>query len=304
MNLRSLAIALSKIDPNGVANFTTRSTQAGRVFIASNLDAFRHSLEQAARIPAVRRLYDLTFENTALFRRIGDELEFSESEFRALQSASLALQNMVPAMREALSNIVGDEAENTIYIRLPDSDDLKYVAKVLAELEKIIGQAIYHPKIDGKVSLVGWEKGSLWIEIMVGTSLAAVVVSHVVKSAAIAYRRILENQLIEAQISGIRAKSESMEDIKNGLKNHLDMLVDAEARQIYDAHYRDGEQNVDNEQIERLKHTVKTLAELMNAGAEVQPGLLLPPEVKETFPNMKQLPSIVSAIKELGNGAK
>jgi hypothetical protein len=272
--------------------------------LGGNLVAFRKNLELLRAIPALTRFYSAAFDETTLFKRIGDDLEFPEPEFRRLQGISLAVQNLVPALRDTLVDLTGEEKENTIFVRLPDSTDLKEVTEAMRDFEKLLGQVVYHPKVNGKIVLAGWEKGSLWMEILVGTAVAATVVAHVVKAAAIAYRKILDNKIISAQIEGLQAKAESMDDIKNALKIHLEMLVDAEARQIYAAYYKGAEEPDDNEQIERLKHSVKTLAELMNKGAEVQPGLLLPPETKSEFPNMKNLSALTSSIKELGNGPK
>lgn len=303
MNLRAILTALKNIDPNGIGRFSTKQNQNGtRTYTAANLNALRHTLTQLANIPPFARFFQSAAE-TSLFKRIGDELDFNDIEYNRLQGVSLAVQNVIPAMMESLTALVGEEGANTIYIRLPDSEDLSYVAKTMENFEKILAQVVYNSKINGSIKLVGWEKGSLWLEILLGTAAAATVVSHVVKSAAIAYRRILENRMITAQIEGLEAKAESMQDIRDGLKKSLDMLVDAEARQLYDQFYRgNADEQADNEQIERLKHSVESLAELMNKGAEVQPGLLMPPEVKQSFPDMKNLPALVSSIKAIGQG--
>jgi hypothetical protein len=305
MNLRSISAALRGINPSGTGSFRSKATGPNTaIYTGSNLNAFRKNLEQLQAIPALARFHKSAFDETSLFKRVGDELEFTEPEFRRLQGISLAVQNLVPALQETLIDLVGEEKDNTVYVRLPDSTDLKEVTDTMREFEKLLGQVVYHPKINGNIVLAGWEKGSLWMEILLGTTLAATVVAHVVKSAAIAYRRILDNKMISSQIDGLQAKAESMHDIKNGLKIHLEMLVDAEARQIYYSYYKSSDGPEDNEQIERLKHSVKTLAELMNKGAEVQPGLLLPPEIKSEFPDMKNLPALTSSIKELGAAPK
>ena len=72
-------------------------------------------------------------------------------------------------------------------------------------------------------------------------------------------------------------------------------MIEAEARALYNESF----EGDDNEQIERLKLSIKMLSNLIEKGAEIHPALNQPEQVSNLFPDMKKLNSLESRIKKL-----
>jgi len=68
-----------------------------------------------------------------------------------------------------------------------------------------------------------------------------------------------------------------------------------EAKYVYEQHFKEE----DCEKIERIKLAITQFTELITKGVEIQPSLLVPENVNNLFPDMKNLPSIVSKIKQI-----
>lgn len=72
-------------------------------------------------------------------------------------------------------------------------------------------------------------------------------------------------------------------------------MIESEATNIYNENFKG-----DNpEQIERLKHSIKLLSEQIDKGAEIHPALNAPENVKNLFPDTKNIATIESKIKKL-----
>jgi len=300
MNLRNLQSALLKIDVNALGTFTSNRRDGAWVYSGTNLDGLRATLDIVEKIPVLKRYADAA-NATSLSRRPGDTLEFTNEDFSKLYTATSTVSTLVPTLISALNELNGNEKPYTIYIKLPDTNDLVSAAQTLVEINKIISQVINHPSIGGHLTLTSWQNGSLWIELAVGSSLAVHTIGKLVNSAALAYREILKNRYLEEQVNAVAVRAASMEDLRVALQKNLQLLIDAEARQLYNGYIAGNKEDAGNEndQIERIKYSIKTLSELLDKGAEIHPSLLAPQEEQKLFPDMKALPKLLSDIKQL-----
>jgi len=91
-------------------------------------------------------------------------------------------------------------------------------------------------------------------------------------------------------------KNESLEDILNTQKELTNQLLENEAQSVLDEHFDD---NNDNEQLERLKLTIKTFATLIQNGAEIHPSIMAPEKVQNLFPNYKNMDMLTTRIKQI-----
>ena len=80
----------------------------------------------------------------------------------------------------------------------------------------------------------------------------------------------------------------------------LKNVVAAEARHLEKEFFGDEE---NPERLERVKHSIETMQELLEKGAEVHPALLAPEQVKNLFPDYKKLGSVESRIKQIAEKA-
>ena len=72
-------------------------------------------------------------------------------------------------------------------------------------------------------------------------------------------------------------------------------MISAEAQNLYNDNF----EGDNNEQVERLKNSIKMLSKLIDKGAEVHPALNQPENVKNLFPKMAESQSIQSKIKKI-----
>ncbi|MEQ8561190.1 MAG: hypothetical protein RID18_06750, partial [Cytophagales bacterium] len=80
-------------------------------------------------------------------------------------------------------------------------------------------------------------------------------------------------------------------------KKQLELLVQTEAKIISDEYYKE----TNPEDLERLKHSIVTVSELINKGLEIHPSLNTPEQVSNLFPDFKNLNLIESRTKLLNN---
>jgi hypothetical protein len=71
--------------------------------------------------------------------------------------------------------------------------------------------------------------------------------------------------------------------------------VDRESRAVEIEIFNDNQ----NERLERIKHSVRTLADLFQAGATVSPALSLPQTEQAKFPDVEHLLTVTPPIKQL-----
>ena len=75
--------------------------------------------------------------------------------------------------------------------------------------------------------------------------------------------------------------------------------MDREGRAV-DAEYF---QERDNERAERIKNSIRILADLLHGGTTIYPALEMPEEKRKEFPDMQQLLTSLSAIKPIEEGS-
>jgi hypothetical protein len=102
---------------------------------------------------------------------------------------------------------------------------------------------------------------------------------------------------LQQQLTALKVKNESLQDIIKLQKAETNSVIVAEAEFIASENFKENSQ----ENIERIKNSILTLAELINKGAEVQPALVAPEEVSNLFPDTKNLIGLESRIKKLAS---
>ncbi|GAI89905.1 unnamed protein product [marine sediment metagenome] len=139
------------------------------------------------------------------------------------------------------------------------------------------------------------EGGSIWIDVFVGSTVAINTIGCLAWSAAVIFKKIQEGKIIEQHVRSLKIKNDSLDDIKKAQKEELDVLVEAEAKSINDKFFKPE----NNEQIERIKNSIKLLSGQLQKGAEIHPPLEAPENVVNLFPKMPDILGIESKIKQL-----
>ncbi|TVZ47444.1 hypothetical protein [Olleya sp. Hel_I_94] len=235
------------------------------------------------------------FRSSAIFTTNKDNISLNTSEARQLKTKLDNLIRLVGSLNTSFKEIGGEVNENSISIKLPEVTDFEDLSKFSSDFHKILNQAIVNDEINGQVRIDSVENGSIWLDVYLGSTAAVTLIGSLTWSAAVIYKKIKEGQLIEQHVKSLKIKNDSLKEIQEKQKQALDLMIEAEAQSLYNESF-DGD---NNEQIERLKLSVKMLSNLIEKGAEIHPALNQPEKVTNLFPDMKKLNSIESRIKKL-----
>lgn len=312
-----------------------------------NMILVRKAIDEIATINLFKREIDI-FKTSTIYAYMIDEIDMIGDEYHRLADAQSKLREQGNNMLQGLNSILPQENETTISIKLPDINDFDDLVQVLLDFEKIIKYPILNPIIKGSIKIETFETGSLWIDIFLGTQAAIYLIAGLSWAGAVIYKKIQEGKMFEQFARGIKIKNDSLEDIKEAQKRTIDMMIDAEANNLYLKHFKNvqvqkeqknedieakqsgttnvisqennntgledvinktkiddkqtqeiGNAEIDNEQIERLKMSIRTFSNLIERGAEIHPALQVPETVSNLYPNYKQLETISSKIKQI-----
>jgi hypothetical protein len=197
-----------------------------------------------------------------------------------------------------LPQIVGADDPNAVLFKLPESDDLKEIAKSLDDFHKILSQTVLHSSIGGEIKVKGVLSGSIWFQVLLGSLTAVSVVGSLFWSAAVILKKFKEAQMFEEHARGLGIKNESLKELVDAQKKASAIMLEAESKQLYAEHYKE---DYDPEQIERIKHSIELMVGLIQKGAEVHPSLNAPEQVANLFPKVADLSLIESRIKKIDN---
>lgn len=266
----------------------------------SNIINFKAILSILRKIPFYNDQI-LFFHNSELFLTDYDDLDINTKSAWNIRAKETEIFISVKSLTDALENlgtISVDVNEDVIFIKLPETNNLKDMVEYLANVEKSISQVIYNDTINGNLQIKRWEGGSLWVELMLGGHAAVFLIASIAWAAAVIRKKMYEGDLMMQQARSLDIKNETLEDLKKKQKKATEILIEQEARHIQKNIF-EGEEEANGETLQRLKLTTKIFSELIFKGAEIHPSLMAPENVQNLFPNFKQLDTVVSKIKLL-----
>ena len=294
MKLKDLKTILSKASEKLVYT-QAQQTSGNREYVKfSDLRKFRQGITILEKSGLFGKEIK-QISNSTIFTTTSDTIRVEMQEGTRLIQSLDNLKLLVDSISNTLINVVGEVKENTVSIKLPRIKDFEDLAKASEAFHKVINQAIVNEQINGRVEIENVENGSIWFDIYVGSAIAVTLIGGLAWAAAVIFKKIQEGRIIVEHVKSLKVKSESLKEIKDKQKEALTMLIDAEAQNLYNENF----EGADSEQIERLKHSIKLLADLIDKGAEIHPALNQPEKVTNLFPDMKNLLSLESKIKKL-----
>lgn len=261
----------------------------------SKLNQFRKAINQLEETGLFKNEIQ-AIRNSAIFTTAKDSLSLNFTEGRQLKIQIDEIIKLVTALSTTISEIGGEVNPDSISIKFPSVTDFDDLSKVSSEFHKIINQAVVNDQINGQVRIDNVENGSIWLDVYLGSTAAVSLIGGLAWASAVIYKKIQEGKLITEHVKSLKIKNESLKEIQEKQKDALNLMIDAEAKNLYNENF-DGD---NNEQIERLKNLIRLLSNLIEQGAEVHPALNQPENVKNLFPKMNQLQSVESKIKKLG----
>jgi hypothetical protein len=290
MKIKELKANLSKIKE--ALNFkyeeikqSTSQNTINTISVFSNLISFRNGIN-AIESTGLLKNEIAQIKTSGIFSTAKDELTINVNEARGIRVPMDSLVKIVIALNQSLAEITGTTRDNSISVKLPNVNDFDDLAKTSSIFHTILTQSIINDEIKGQVKIDSVENGSIWLDIYLGSAPALALVGGLAWSAAVVYKKIQEGRIIEEHVKSLKIKNESLMEIKDAQKKAIDLMIEAEANQLYSENFKTAD---NHEQIERLKHSIKLLSEQIDKGAEIHPALNTPENVTNLFPDMKHM---------------
>lgn len=237
-----------------------------------------------------------TLKSSVIYTSANDFMNVQPTEGNQINQSLTLLKTLTQNFLDVLLKTVPEEDLNSINIKLPEVNDFDELSKVSREIHLGLTQVILNEQINGQTKIVSVENGSIWLNVLVGSTAVSVIAS-LVWSSAVIYKKIQEGKLLEQQVRGLKVKNDSLEDILKAQKAETELMITAEAQYIDSEHFKEKEP----ENIERIKKSITTFADLIGRGAEVHPALVAPENISNLFPDPTKLINVESKIKKLAN---
>ena len=293
MKLRSIEYILADIDFKEVRLLVSNPSATTRRI--ENIDLFKEYVSTVEGLGFFDKEVK-ALKNSVLYSTSQDSLTVDHKKITQTYGIANYVVQAGESLYRALGSILEIEAENSIGVKLPEPSDFKDLIKSMETIEKVLSQVVHHQDIGGSITINRWDSGSYWVELILGTQAAVTLVAGIAWSSAVVYKKLQEAKIFEEHAKSLKIKNESLEDITKQQKELTSLLIAQESKAIQIKNFKNED---DNEVLERIKHSVKTFAELIQSGAEVHPALSAPESVENLFPNFKKLETISSRIKQI-----
>jgi hypothetical protein len=197
-----------------------------------------------------------------------------------------------------LSSLYKTKDELTVSIKVPEVKRLSNLSKFIKELETCLEQMVVNDFIKGKVDLVDYDSGSLWLEICLGSIAAIKVVLLASDGYLKTKEKLLEIRKNEKSLEEMNIKSEAkklaLEDLEEQFTAHKKLIINSliKTSEIPKSKHED---------IKRLEKSIERIWKLLDDGAEIQPARIDPK--KNDFQMIKPQ-KILKEIKSIEDGLK
>jgi hypothetical protein len=290
MTLQEIKRIVDRFEPD---KFALEFDHTNKKF--SNLNNFRMLVEAIESIPVARQQV-AQLKKSFIFSRSVDEVVYEGGDNWSIYSTANELIVILKGLRELAAQIVPVQNSETISIKLPEERDFTEVIKDLSAINSAISQNVLNEKISGVVVVKSWQPGSLWIDLYLGSPAAVGLVGGIAWAAAVVRKKWHEGSVMENIADSMKIKKEMLENLRKGVEEHVKLVVESEAKNLLNHNFSEDD---NHDQVERLKHGIKTFADLIERGAEVHPALQAPEDVKNLFPDFAKLDLIQSKQKLL-----
>ncbi|MDP3586850.1 MAG: hypothetical protein Q8R58_02255 [Sulfuricurvum sp.] len=289
MRVREIAYYIDQIDFKECI-LTLRNGDIG------NINNYKKAVAILENIPIFKNDIKAILEDD-LYSTAQDNLVYSNmASGQTIYRKSMTLLDKASLLLQLSNELYPPLSENTISIKLPNIKDMKLLYQAIKSFEQSFSFLVTDEAINSTIVIENWEHGSFWLNLYAGSFLAVSVISSAAWSAAVVANKYQEVKIHEQYAKTLELKNEEMLAFTQAQKKLIDVLVNNETRAIIDKHMNASE---DQERFERVKRSIEMLAELIRQGAEVNPALSAPEDVKNLFPDYSKLEQITSKIPQI-----
>ena len=263
--------------------------------ISSSKDKEIHGSKQALEaIEALKQTEIFTRETTALLsesaivNNVRDTIVVPPPIYNNFFNTLASLRERAAVFLGVLNEFIGEQDPHSIGVKLPPRLDLEQTAEIIRDLNKLLEQALVNPDTDGTITLQGFDRGSEWLEIGLGSITALTFFSRMVQFYFRVKEKGVEIERQREQARTMRLGNDLMKEVNKTLTQDLETYREQELNKLL---------GNNNEQNERIKLSLDLLKTLMNKGLQILPSLSAPEETKLSFSppeqieQVKQIPS-------------
>jgi hypothetical protein len=228
-----------------------------------------------------------------------DELFVNEGTYNSFTRALQNLRERGDSLYYALQDLIQDDSQEIVSFRLPDSIQLDELTLLVDDLKKILEQSFVNEYINGKIDFQGFDRGSYWIEIGLGSLVAVGILGEMTRFIQDLLDFQQKHRAREIMIQELDLQVEVRQSFSEALKKELDLFTSQGTQSLL---RQAGIPENDHEINKRFEYSIGKLSQWMERGLEVHPSLTAPPETQRLFPDaerilesMKLLPGNVDA---------
>ena len=250
--------------------------------------------------------YELTFyysvietlKKSPIYSTNQNSITLSSNQRMDIYYQSKYIIDSLKSLQIVFSDIIPEPNKNEFSIKFPTPESFESLLKDMNKIEKQLSILVNDKSIQSYIQLNKWEHGSFWIDIIIGTQFAINVIGAITWAAAYISSQIKKNREHDLYLQKIETEVEMLKSIREKQELYLEKLYETEILNIQENHFDNTE---DNERNKKIKNTIKLFADMIQRGGEFQPSLISPKEIKESYPdfkNIEHLPSKVNQITE------
>lgn len=271
---------------------------SGSSMMLTNLNRFKELINKIEE-------YELDFYNdvieklykSPIYSTTQNDISFSSTqEASKVYFNSKYILDSLNSLLLVFSKILPTPNENELSIKFPTTQNLEDLLKDMSKIEKQLSIIVNDKEIDTYIQLSKWEYGSYWVDIAIGTSLAISLIGSISWSAAYISTLIKKDKEQLLYLQKIEADVQMLQAIKDKQLAYLDKLYENEVLNIQENYFNNQE---NNERNKKIKDTIKLFADIIQRGGEFQPSLISPKEMKESYPDFKNIEHIPSKVLQI-----
>lgn len=236
-------------------------------------------------------------KKSSIYSTIQNELTIYEyKEKTKIYNISKYIVDSLNSLKLVFSNILPAPSENELSIKLPTTNNLENLLKDMSKIERQLSIIVNDKEVNTFITLSKWEYGSYWLDIAIGTSFAISLIGSISWSAAYISSLIKKDKEHSLYLQKIETDAQMLQAIKEKQLLYLDKLYENEVLNIQE-NYFDNKEN--NERNKKIKDTIKLFADIIQRGGEFQPSLISPKEIKDSYPDFKNIEHIPSKVLQI-----
>lgn len=249
--------------------------------------------------------YELDFYNdvieklykSPIYSTTQNDISFSSTqEASKVYFNSKYILDSLNSLLLVFSKILPTPNENELSIKFPTTQNLEDLLKDMSKIEKQLSIIVNDKEVNTHITLSKWEYGSYWIDIAIGTPFAISLIGSISWAAAHIASLIRKDKEHSLYLQKIETDAQMLNAIKEKQLLYLDKLYENEVLNIQENYFNNKE---NNERNKKIKDTIKLFADIIQRGGEFQPSLISPKEMKESYPDFKNIEHIPSKVLQI-----